>query len=42
MNIQIENISKQFKDNKALDSVSLEIGEGIFGLLGENGAGKTT
>lgn len=42
MNIQIENISKQFKDNKALDGVSLEIGEGIFGLLGENGAGKTT
>lgn len=42
MNIQIENVSKQFKENKALDNVSLEIGEGVFGLLGENGAGKTT
>lgn len=26
----------------ALDSVDLEIGEGLFGLLGPNGAGKTT
>ncbi|MCR5541246.1 MAG: ABC transporter ATP-binding protein [Ruminococcus sp.] len=42
MNIKIENVTKQFKENKALDGVSLDIGEGIFGLLGENGAGKTT
>lgn len=42
MNIKIENISKQFKGHKALDGVSLEIGAGVFGLLGENGAGKTT
>lgn len=42
MNVKIENVSKQFKENKALDGVSLEIGEGVFGLLGENGAGKTT
>lgn len=42
MNIKIENLSMQFKETKALESVNLEIGEGIFGLLGENGAGKTT
>ncbi|MBR5992340.1 MAG: ABC transporter ATP-binding protein [Lachnospiraceae bacterium] len=42
MSITIENVSKRFKENMALDNVSLEIGEGIYGLLGENGAGKTT
>ncbi|MCR4679605.1 MAG: ABC transporter ATP-binding protein [Lachnospiraceae bacterium] len=42
MSITIENVSKRFKENIALDNVSLEIGEGIYGLLGENGAGKTT
>ncbi|MDR2044596.1 MAG: ABC transporter ATP-binding protein [Clostridium sp.] len=42
MSIQIENVSMQFKGTRALDDVSLQIGEGIFGLLGENGAGKTT
>lgn len=42
MNVKIENISMQFKDTWALNDISMEIGEGIFGLLGENGAGKTT
>jgi ABC-type multidrug transport system ATPase subunit len=42
MNIRIENLTMQFKGTKALDNLNLEIGEGIFGLLGENGAGKTT
>ena len=37
MNITIENVSMKFKENKALDNVSFEIGEGIFGLLGEIG-----
>ncbi len=42
MSIKIQNVSMQFKNNLALDEVNLEIGEGIFGLLGQNGAGKTT
>lgn len=43
MNIKIKNVSKTFKgDVKALDGINLEIGTGIFGLLGQNGAGKTT
>ena len=41
--IKIKNITKSYGDLKALDSISLEIKEGvILGLLGVNGAGKTT
>lgn len=42
MELTIENISKQFKDLKAVDDVSLRITPGVWGLLGANGAGKTT
>ncbi|MGM7637324.1 ATP-binding cassette domain-containing protein [Bacillus sp. Hm123] len=45
--IQIENVSKQFKDKKqivtAIDYVSFSVKKGhVVGLIGENGAGKTT
>ena len=41
--IQTNNLTKDFKTLRAVDSVSLEVEEGeIFGLLGPNGAGKTT
>lgn len=36
------NISKEFKDLKAIDNINLEFTPGIWGLLGPNGAGKTT
>ena len=37
------NVSKTFTNHKALDKVSVTVGEqSIFGLLGPNGAGKTT
>ena len=42
MELSIEHISKQFKDFKAVDDVSLHITPGVWGLLGANGAGKTT
>lgn len=41
--LDIINISKGFKDLKAVDDLSFSIEEGeIFGLLGPNGAGKST
>ncbi len=41
--IKIHSISKSFGDIKALQNISLEVEEGeIFGLIGPDGAGKTT
>ena len=41
--ISIKNLSKNYKNVKALDGVCLEVEKGeLFGLLGVNGAGKTT
>lgn len=41
--IEVQNLTKRYKDTRALDNVSLTIeGGAIYGLLGRNGAGKTT
>jgi ABC-2 type transport system ATP-binding protein len=41
--ISIENLSKYYKNVKALDNLTLDIPENVvFGFLGPNGAGKTT
>ena len=41
--ITIDNISKSYGRLKALDGVSLEVKPGeLFGLIGPDGAGKTT
>lgn len=43
MSIIIENITKIYGEQKALDSVSFEVKKGeILGFLGPNGAGKST
>ncbi len=41
--IKINNVSKDYKNIKALNNINLSINEGeLYGLLGVNGAGKTT
>ncbi len=41
--IEINDLTKKFKDFTAVDKLKLSIGAGeLFGLLGVNGAGKTT
>lgn len=42
MELSIEHVSKQFKDIRPVDDVSLRLTPGVWGLLGANGAGKTT
>ena len=41
--LEISHVTKKYRDKEALSDVSLTIPPGqIVGLLGENGAGKTT
>lgn len=42
MELQIDHVSKQFKDKKAVSNITLKLTPGVWGLLGANGAGKTT
>lgn len=42
MEIEINHLSKKYGKKQALDDVSFTISTGMFGLLGRNGAGKTS
>ncbi|RUA07303.1 MAG: ABC transporter ATP-binding protein [Flavobacteriia bacterium] len=43
MSISLKHISKSYGDLKAVDDISFEVKEGeLFGLIGPDGAGKTT
>jgi ABC-2 type transport system ATP-binding protein len=43
MELRIQNLTKTYANGvKALDDVSLTIPKGMYGLLGQNGAGKST
>jgi len=42
MEIVIDNLSKRYGKKEAIKSVSLTIPNGMYGLLGRNGAGKTS
>ena len=41
--IEVENLTKKFKDFTAVDNISFNVAKGeIFAFLGPNGAGKST
>ncbi len=41
--LSVENLSKQYRDFKALDNLCMHVQKGaIYGFVGKNGAGKTT
>jgi ABC-type multidrug transport system ATPase subunit len=41
--ISVKNLSKHFRDIKAVDGLSFSVNEGdVYGFLGQNGAGKST
>lgn len=43
MGLKVENVSKYFGEKLAVDNISFDINKpGVFGLLGTNGAGKST
>ena len=42
MELAVDRLTKQYKNKIAVDRVSFSFQEGIYGLLGANGAGKTT
>lgn len=42
MELKIENLTKEYGTNLALDNFSFTFTEGVYGLLGPNGAGKST
>lgn len=41
--LELKNISKEFGENKAVQNISFKVNDGeIYGLIGRNGAGKST
>ena len=42
MELCIDRLTKQYGNKIAVDRVSLQLTNGVYGLLGANGAGKTT
>ncbi|HET7627079.1 MAG TPA: ABC transporter ATP-binding protein [Bacillales bacterium] len=42
MQLSIEHVTKKFGEKTAVDDISVELNEGVYGILGANGSGKTT
>ena len=42
MELEIENLTKQYGNKMAIQNVSCTLKAGVIGLLGANGAGKST
>ena len=42
MELSVDRLTKQYGNKIAVDCVSTVLKPGVYGLLGENGAGKTT
>lgn len=42
MRLTVNNVSKSYKDNKALSGFTVDFQPGIYALLGPNGSGKST
>jgi ABC-2 type transport system ATP-binding protein len=43
MELQVNGLSKTYANGvKALDNVTLNVPQGMYGLLGQNGAGKSS
>ena len=42
MELIVDRLTKQYQNKIAVDRINLKLNCGIYGLLGENGAGKTT
>ncbi|MCM1127011.1 MAG: ABC transporter ATP-binding protein [Lachnospiraceae bacterium] len=42
MELRVENVTKEFKEVRAVDGINCRMEKGVYGLLGVNGAGKTT
>ena len=42
MKLELDGLTKQFGDLTAVNHINLTMTNGVYGLLGVNGAGKTT
>lgn len=40
MEIELRKLTKEFQKTKAVDNITLTLNNGVYGLLGANGAGK--
>lgn len=40
--LEIKNLSKSYKDVKALQHINITLDNGVYAILGPNGSGKST